>query len=872
MLEKINRLISKMAKPSTSTNQSQKNSSDSQKKPSQTKHRIPDYVQDYIGIDKIMGNVIFMSDGTVAGIIEVLPINFYQRPIKERNVIIDEFEGLFRICPNKMHLKVRTEDANIDKTIEHIKKCMKDETNPKVLEQVDDYIEHIKNIRGNSTLCQKFYVIYEYEGDIEGKRSNDINEIYSAMQETKYTLMAKFRNVGHIVVEDDKEVFHTCEILYKFFNPNSSIQEPFIDRFIRMNDDMTKYNNSVPEKKQRHYTEGDYVAPRGLNFKKSKSKSFLIMDGQYHTYLSIRDNGYPTDVAAGWLNIIGSDKGIDIDIFSEKVNKDRALTILSQYGRINYARANMKINNPEKYQEIYASVDNVNYITQRLKAADEDLFDVMIIITIRDNSYQRMMQKKNAIIKNLKSYSIYTNDSFLTVNQYFDMTMPLMKFNTSFFTSIFSRDKHNFLTSSMASLYCFTAYELYDETGYVLGRNPENYTLVAINNFNTQRYSNGNMLLIGTSGAGKTFTSEMIAYRMRMNDIRTLIIAPIKGREDFYSGCMNIGGQFITLSPRSPSCINIMAIRPAARLSDEDLAELEDEVESTGRLSLLSQRITSVMVFIQLLMGKEKEEKMTITERTTLSVILTKLYADFGITDNDKSIWKDRKKRILKDMPIIEDLYNRTQYEPEMYRITAALNQCIEGDCQALNGQTNVDLSNKYIVFDVDGRAITEELLPAFIYIAFDCAKTMAQESNTQFDAIFLDEVWKMMVNEACAKQVKEMVKLIRAYAACVVLSTQDLEDFLANSEGFGASVVNNTEIKIFLKMSDKEIDLVTEQMHFTSKDKKQLKKLKHQALVYSNDDKILCDLMASEKEIFALTTDANIRIKQKKIKRANKK
>ena len=805
-----------------------------------------------------------MNDGSVAGLLEIIPINYYQRNVREQNLIIEEFEGLFRICPNRMHIKVRTEDANVDKTIAHIRKCMSEEKNPKVLEQVEDYIEHIRTIQGNATLCQKFYVIYEYEGDIEGKRSNDINEIYNAMMETKYAIMARFRSIGHIVIDTENEAFHVCEILYKYFNPNSSINESFTERYMRMYNDMSQFNESVPEERRRNYTECDYVAPRGINFKKSRSRSYFIMDGQYHTYLSIRDNGYPSNVPAGWLTIIGSDKGIDVDVIMEKVNRDHALTVLSQYSRINYARANLKINNPEKFEELSASVNNTNYITQRMKTGDEDLFDVMVIITIRDNSYQRMMQKKNSIIKNLASYSIYTNDSFLTVKQYFDLTMPLMKMDTSLFTSVFARDKHNFLTSSLASLYCFTAYELYDETGYVMGRNPENLTLVAINNFNTFRYSNGNMLLIGTSGAGKTFTSEMIAYRMRMAGIRAMIIAPIKGREDFYSGCMNIGGAFITLSPRSPNCINIMAIRPAAHLSDEELAALEDEVEFTGRLSLLSQRITSVMVFIQLLMGKEKEEKMTITERTTLSVILTKLYGDFGITDNDRSIWKDRKKRILKDMPILEDLYNRVQYEPEMYRITSALNQCIDGDCQALNGQTNVDLSNKYIVFDVDGRAITEELLPAFIYIAFDCAKTMAQESNTHFDAIFLDEVWKMMVNDACAKQVKEMVKLIRAYAACVVLSTQDLEDFLGNTGGFGASVINNTEIKMFLKLSDDEISLVAEHMHFTTKDKKMLKKLYHQALIYSNDDKILCDLMASEKERLALTTDANVRIQQK--------
>ncbi len=798
-----------------------------------------------------------MSDGSVAGILEILPINYYQRSIRERNLIIEEFEGLFRVCPNHLHIKVRTEDTNIDKTIEHIKKCMKNEQDPKVLAQVDDYIRHIKMIQGDATLCQKFYVIYEYEGDIEGKRSNDVNEIYAAMMETKYVIMARFKNIGHIVVDTENEVFHTCEILYKYFNPNSSVTEPFLDRYIRMNNDMQYFNESVPEEKRKYYSEGDYVAPRGINLKKSHGRSYFIMDGQYHTYLSIRDNGYPGEVPAGWLTIIGSDKGVDIDVIIEKVNREHALSVLSQYGRINNARRNLKASNPEKFQELSENVNNINYITQMMRRNDEDLFEVMTIITIRDNSYQRMIAKKNAIIKNLQSYSIYTNDSFLTVKQYFDLTMPLMKYNNNLLTSVFARDKHNFLTSSLSTLYCFTAYELYDETGYVMGRNPENYTLVAFNNFNTFRYSNGNMLLIGTSGAGKTFTSEMIAYRMRMSGIRTIIIAPIKGREDFYEGCQNIGGSFITLTPKSRNCINIMAIRPAAQLTDDELSVLENEVKYAGRQSLLSQRITNVTVFVQLLFGKRQ---MTITERSGLSKILTKLYEDFGITDDDRSIWKDRKKRIIKDMPTLEDLYNRiNEYNLEMKSVREVLSQCIDGKCKALNGQTNVDLSNKYIVFDVNGDAMDEDLLPAFLYIAFDCAKTMAQESNKHFDAIFLDEVWKMMTNEACAKQVKEMVKLIRAYAACVVLSTQDLEDFLHASGGFGASVINNTEIKMFLKLSDKEIDLVSEQMHFTEKDRKTLKKLHHQALIYSNGDKIVCDLMASSREIMALTTDPNI-------------
>lgn len=33
-----------------------------------------------------------------------------------------------------------------------------------------------------------------------------------------------------------------------------------------------------------------------------------------------------------------------------------------------------------------------------------------------------------------------------------------------------------------------------------------------------------------------------------------------------------------------------------------------------------------------------------------------------------------------------------------------------------MNGQTNVDLTNKFICFDVDQDSIPEELMPAFLF------------------------------------------------------------------------------------------------------------------------------------------------------------
>ena len=289
------------------TNPLRKKASDSRKNssPRREKRNKDDkdafYVQDLIGIDRVIGNVIFMQDGTVCGLIEVLPINFYNKSTAEKNMILSSFESFFRGAPQSLHLKIRTEDSNVDKTIAYIRKCCANEQDPKVLSQMEDYIRNIQRLRGEMTLCQKFYVIWEYEGDIEGKKSTDTDEIYQAMMETRYILSARLAEMGNYVVETENEVYHTCEILYNFFNPNSSITESFLDRYIRLNEDMVKFNNTVPEKYRRTYLEPDYFAPRGINLKKSHFSSFLVMDGQYHTYISLRDNGYPVSAYGGWI-------------------------------------------------------------------------------------------------------------------------------------------------------------------------------------------------------------------------------------------------------------------------------------------------------------------------------------------------------------------------------------------------------------------------------------------------------------------------------------------------------------------------------------------------------------------------------------------
>ena len=99
-----------------------------------------------------------------------------------------------------------------------------------------------------------------------------------------------------------------------------------------------------------------------------------------------------------------------------------------------------------------------------------------------------------------------------------------------------------------------------DPDGIILGSNELNGSLCMADFFNTSSYKNANIAIMGTSGAGKTYTIQLLAKRFREKKIQTFIIAPDKGHE-YKRLCDNMNGTYVKFSPGGCACINVMEIR-----------------------------------------------------------------------------------------------------------------------------------------------------------------------------------------------------------------------------------------------------------------------------------------------------------------------
>lgn len=108
--------------------------------------------------------------------------------------------------------------------------------------------------------------------------------------------------------------------------------------------------------------------------------------------------------------------------------------------------------------------------------------------------------------------------------QGFLSTLPLASLDKK----LYQLSRRNVLTSGAASCYPFVSYSICDDNGILFGVNKHNNSLVIADIFDSRQYKNANVAILGCSGAGKTFTMQLLATRMRRKNIKVFIIAPLE--------------------------------------------------------------------------------------------------------------------------------------------------------------------------------------------------------------------------------------------------------------------------------------------------------------------------------------------------------
>ena len=838
-------------------------------------------------VKDIRDGIIQTTDGHYVKILEVEPVNFSMLSAAEQSNIVWSFASFLKIAPDNLQFKIMTRKADSGKHLEAVQKekaeaeFRMEEINQELSEMqagvdtpvnddekqksemlkkesrilhdnmasegykarmlhTEEYIRLVERLSKFTAITRRFFLIYRYEG-----KSDDYADVIANMMKVEQQARRYFNTCGNAIIafdNMDEENMFAAEILYLIYNRSSSSETPFADH---VNDVILKHMAAlhIPYDPDRipDMPVSDFIAPNHVNLSK---KDYIFIDGTYYSFLMVASDGYLSQVPAGWIEpIIDCGEDIDVDIFARREKKESILGSLRQRMKFNSINLSDKQDTDNDFEDVEDALDAGYYIKRGLTRRNEDFYYMNILITITASNKNDLMNKRENVIDLLRSVDMKQFNCQWRFEQAFLSSLPLCSLEKS----LFEASKRNVLTYGLASTYPFVSFQICDDNGVLLGINKQNRSLCIVDIFNTRVYKNANMTFLGTSGGGKTFTLQMIAMRMRMRGIQCYIIAPDKGHE-FRRACNTIGGAYIKISAGSKSRINVMDIRPVNDTSD---ILIEGE-EGAFTDSLLAKKVQELKIFFSLLIPE-----MTNVQEQLLDDALIKTYMKKGITHDNSSIYTGSTKTRLKEMPILEDLYNELTQNDRMEDVSAVLNMLVHGSASNFNGHTNVDLNNKYIVLDLS--ELTGKLRPVGMFMALDLVWSRAKEDRTEKKAVFIDEIWRLISrNKYAAEYVQELWKTIRGYGGAAIAATQDLVDFFALEDGrYGRAIINNSAINILKYLQPNEALKVKEGMDLTESEYKAVMRFdRTQGLFCANSNRVEVEFIATNFEKWSITTD----------------
>lgn len=790
----------------------------------------------YLPIRKIENGIIYTKDHRFVKIIEVVPINFLLRSAREQRSIIYSFVSYLKISPVKLQFKVLTRRADINRHLETIREEIKNETDERCIALQKDYENLIRRIGSKEAITRRFFIVFEYE-PFSANRGNEESEAVSALATAVRTAKTYLQRCGNELLIPDNEDEMATEVFYNILNRRTSVIKPLS---VRVNEVIGQYINAGRRDEIGNIPATEFMAPESIDYTHG---NYVVMDGVYHTYLLVPSGGYRSQVCAGWISLlVNAGEGIDVDIFFDRQPKDRIQQKLGQQLRINRSKIKDTSDTNSDFDDLDSAIRSGYFLKEGL-SSNEDFYYMNILITITADSLEELEWRSSEMKKLLLSQDMEAVSCHFREEQALLSALPLVTLEKK----LFERSKRNILTTSVASCYPFTSFEMCDDNGVLLGVNKHNNSLIIVDIFNSRVYKNANLAILGTSGAGKTFTMQLMALRMRRKNIQVFIIAPLKGHE-FHRACSNIGGEFIQISPASRNCINVMEIRKV----DSSANDLLDGPQTEK--SELAAKIQRLHIFFSLLIPD-----MTHEERQLLDEALIQTYKQKGITHNNESLYDPEQPEKYREMPVLEDVFNILKANPDTRRLANIMNRLVHGSASTFNQQTNVNLDNKYTVLDIS--ELTGDLLTVGMFVALDYVWDKAKEDRTVEKSIFIDETWQLIgaaSNRLAAEFVLEIFKIIRGYGGSAICATQDLNDFFALEDGkYGKGIINNSKTKIVLNLEDEEAMRVQSILHLSEAETMAVTHFERgNGLISTNNNNVTVEFKASELEKELITTD----------------
>jgi len=328
--------------------------------------------------------------------------------------------------------------------------------------------------------------------------------------------------------------------------------------------------------------------------------------------------------------------------------------------------------------------------------------------------------------------------------------------------------------SSAANFYPFGFSGKTDPQGLYIGRDKFGTNILVDLDRRAEDKTTSSVLILGNSGQGKSYLLKLLLCNLRESGKKVICLDP---EQEYAELCENLGGCYVDFLSGE------YKINPLEPKSWTDAPEEPDAAcpEAFKKVTRLSQHIAFLKDFFRAY--KDFDD----VQADTIEILLTKLYARFGITD-----MTDYTKLNSNDYPIMEDFYHLCEEEFLTYDKTRKYlytettlqevclgihSMCLGAESKYFNGATNIT-DGDFLCFGVKGLMDTNKRLKDAML--FNILSFMTNQllgiGNT---AASIDELYLFLSNMTAIEYIRNAMKRVRKKDSSVILSSQNIEDFL---------------------------------------------------------------------------------------------
>ncbi len=535
------------------------------------------------------------------------------------------------------------------------------------------------------------------------------------------------------------------------------------------------------------------LAPKGMKF----DVTDFMISGKYCTIFTIVS--FPKYIAPGYLSDLSNIAGVKV------VAKHIPLEFSTMQKMINKEIADLK----QRYQNekdktiqerIRQDYESLEQFVQMLAATQSRVFDFQLHLMVMGDSKEDLENKKMNVRSFLDAMGMQGIPLMFEQEKVLKSILPIFPKQ-----DIEDRIGTPIPSPTIAAMYPFIFDSVKDVGNSTLFGVDYSGGVVLFNQFLYQvkkehNRNNANMIILGTSGSGKSTAAKLLLRSHIRNGYKVVAIDPEGELEDM---CHFLGGNFIDLGKGG----QFGMINPLEVVMDAD----EEDIAQGLGYTILTRAIQSQKAFMKYYSPDIEEDVLTM-----FSEVLQDTYRRFKIDFNT-----DFSTLTSNDYPTFDDLYatirgrllsmpDKTRERDVLERLELKIRPFTNELRYYFNGHTTLDIDSDFIVFNIRDLMNTDDnIRNAVFFNILKYAWGLCLDKSVT-SVLSVDEAHVLLSsrNELGAEFLAQIQRRSRKYNSGTIIITQQPTDFAApNLIMHGKAIFDNASYYLVMGLKKQAVD-----------------------------------------------------------------